>query len=99
MGTRYRSTSGSYCDMPITVQTCPAARKACTLHWGESMIAVIAGGTSTWLTSSEKLVRPRRSAMTTVIALAGAVVSNPIPKNTTCRSGFCWASRTASSGE
>ena len=33
------------------------------------------------------------------MALAGAVVSNPMAKNTTCRSGFARASATASSGE
>ena len=63
------------------------------------MIAVIAGGTSTCDTSSEKLVMPSRRATCTVIALAGAVVSNPMPKNTTCLSGLSAAIRTASSGE
>ena len=33
------------------------------------------------------------------MALAGAVVSNPIPKKTTCRSGFSLATLSASSGE
>ena len=33
------------------------------------------------------------------MALGGAVVSKPMPKNTTSRSGFCWAIRSASSGE
>ena len=59
MGTWYFSTSGAYWAIPMTVQTCPAARKPCTRADGESMIAVIAGGTSTWETSNEKLVRPR----------------------------------------
>ena len=63
------------------------------------MSAVIAGGTSTCETSSEKLVSPSWWAIFTVMAFAGAVVSNPMPKNTTCLSGFSWARRTASSGE
>ena len=83
----------------MTLHTCPAARNACTRQLGDSMIAAIAGGTSTWETSSEKLVMPSRRAMCTVIALAGAVVSKPIPKNTTSRSGFCRAMVSASSGE
>ncbi len=62
-------------------------------------MAVIAGGTSTWDTSSEKLVSPSRWACTTDIALAGAVVSKPTPKNTTFLSGFSAATRVASSGE
>ncbi len=33
------------------------------------------------------------------MALAGAVVSKPMAKNTTCRSGFAAARSTASSGE
>ena len=63
------------------------------------MIASIAGGTSTWLTSIEKFRSPRSRAWWTAIALAGAVVSNPTPKNTTSRSGFSAAIVTASSGE
>ena len=63
------------------------------------MIAAIAGGTSTWDTSSEKFSMPSRFAWYTVIALAGAVVSNPMPKNTTCLSGLSRAIVSASSGE
>lgn len=59
---------------------------------------MIAGGTSTWLTSMLKLVRPAWAACSTAMALAGAVVSNPTAKNTTSRSGFPAAIRTASSG-
>jgi hypothetical protein len=40
----------------MTLQTWPAARNACTRQVGDSMIAAIAGGTSTWDTSSEKFV-------------------------------------------
>ena len=40
--------------------------------------------------------RPGRSS---VSAVEGAVVSKPMAKNTTLRSGFCWAIFRASSGE
>ena len=99
IGTPKRSTSGPYSLVPITVHTCPAARKPCTRLVGEERMAVIAGGTSTCETSMEKFVRPRRWACSTDIALAGAVVSKPTPKNTTCLSGFSAAMRVASSGE
>jgi hypothetical protein len=59
----------------------------------------MAGGTSTWLTTTLKLRSPRRCASSTAIALAGAVVSKPTAKNTTSRSGRCAATRTASIGE
>ena len=63
------------------------------------MIAWIAGGTRTCDTSMLKFVMPRRLAWNTVIAFGGAVVSKPIPKNTTCRSGFSRAIFSASMGE
>ena len=63
------------------------------------MIASMAGGTSTCETSIEKFLRPRRRACTTAMALAGAVVSKPMPKKTTSFSGLACASLTASSGE
>ena len=52
----------------------------------------MAGGTHTCETSTEKLSSvPARRACSTLIALAGAVVSNPMAKKTTCLSGFCCA--------
>ena len=62
IGTRYLSASGGYSPVPITLQTCPAARKACTRHSGDSMIASMAGGTRTCETSSEKFAMPSRFA-------------------------------------
>ena len=47
-----------YSPMPMTVHTCPAARNACTRQSGEVMIASIAGGTRTWLTSRLKFSMP-----------------------------------------
>ena len=61
-------------------------------------MASIAGGTRTWLTSRQKFAMPSRLASQTAMALGGAVVSKPIAKKTTCRSGF-FAIRRASSGE
>ena len=48
--------------MPITLQTCPAARNPCTRQVGEVMIASIAGGTRTCETSMEKFFTPSRLA-------------------------------------
>ena len=62
-------------------------------------MAVIIGGTSTCDTSTLKLVSRRLCAIQTAIALGGAVVSKPMAKKTTLRSGFAAARFTASSGE
>ncbi len=99
MGTRYLLAMGSYSAVPMTVQTCPAARNPCTRFPGEARIASMAGGTRTWETSTEKLARPCRPAWTTARALAGAVVSKPTAKKTTCLSGCVRAILTASRGE
>ena len=66
---------------------------------GESRIAVIAGMTSTWLQKTEKFFSPSALARSSVTAVEGAVVSKPMPKKTTCRSGFSRASFSASIGE
>ncbi len=59
----------------------------------------MAGMIVTWLQNTEKFVRPSRAARSMVIAVDGAVVSNPIAMNTTCLSGFCRAIFSESSGE
>jgi hypothetical protein len=46
-----------------------------------------------------KLVTPSALARMSVSAVEGAVVSNPMAKNTTSRSGLALAIRRASSGE
>ena len=61
--------------------------------------ARVAGGTSTCETSTLKFDSFRFRAIQTAIALGGAVVSNPIAKNTTLRSGVAAANSTASRGE
>lgn len=99
IGTRKRSASSGYSSTPITLHTCPAARKPWTRQFGDCMIASMAGGTRTWDTSRLKFLMPSLRAWYTVMALGGAVVSKPMPKKTTSRSGFCWAIRRASSGE
>jgi hypothetical protein len=65
----------------------------------EERIAVIAGGTVTWETRMLKFFTPSSRARQTAIALAGAVVSNPTAKKTTCDSGDLMAISRASSGE
>ena len=54
-------------------------------------IAASAGGTSTCDTSSEKLVTFSSRARQASMALAGAVVSKPMAKKTTCLSGLARA--------
>ena len=53
----------------------------------------------TWLHMHEKLGTPSALARLSVSAVDGAVVSKPIAKKTTSRSGFSLAIRSASSGE
>ena len=62
-------------------------------------MASMAGGTKTCETNAEKFLMPWSLATFTDIALAGAVVSNPIARKTTSLSGFSRAMLTASSGE
>ena len=53
----------------------------------------------TWLHMQRKFSTPSAFARFSVSAVEGAVVSKPIAKKTTVRSGFCFAIRSASSGE
>ena len=66
---------------------------------GESRIARMAGMMVTWLQKTEKFSIPWARARFRVSAVDGAVVSNPMAKNITCRSGCFSASRSASAGE
>ena len=66
---------------------------------GESRIAFSGGPIVTWLQKTEKFAMPSARARSSVIAVAGAVVSNPIAKKITWRSGLRRASSSASSGE
>ena len=59
----------------------------------------MAGMIVTWLQNTEKLAMPSALARRTVMAVEGAVVSNPMAMNTTRRSGFSLAIFSASSGE
>jgi hypothetical protein len=66
---------------------------------GESRIALMAGRIVTWLQKTEKLSIPSSRARSSVTAVDGVVVSNPMAKKTTLRSGFRVAIRSASRGE
>ena len=55
IGTWYVAAIGSYSVKPITVHTCPAARKACTRLSGAPRMASIAGGTVTCDTSTREV--------------------------------------------
>ena len=59
----------------------------------------MAGMMVTWLQKIEKFSSPSAAARSTVMAVDGAVVSNPIAMNTTRLSGFCRAIFRLSSGE
>ena len=59
----------------------------------------MAGMIVTWLQNTEKFRIPSALARMSVSAVEGAVVSNPIAKNITWRSGLLRASLSASVGE
>ncbi len=84
---------------PTTVDTCPGPTKPSSRRSGESSSARSGGTIVTWLHMQEKFRTPSAFARFSVSAVEGAVVSKPMAKNTTSRSGFCFAIRRASSGE
>ena len=84
---------------PTTVETCPGPMKPSSRRSGDSSSARSGGTIVTWLQKQEKFPTPSARARLSVSAVDGAVVSNPIAKNTTSRSGACLAIRSASSGE
>ena len=59
----------------------------------------MAGGVSTWQHSTEKLSSPRARACRSTTAVGGVVVSKPMAKDTTWRSGCRRASSSASAAE
>ena len=59
----------------------------------------MAGMIVTWLQNTEKFVRPSALARSMVMAVDGAVVSNPMAMNTTRLSGLARANFSESSGE
>jgi hypothetical protein len=89
----------SYGRQPITVDTWPGPMNPSSWRSGESSSALTAGRIVTWLQNTEKLPIRSARARRSVSAVDGAVVSNPIARNTTLRCGFSRAMRRASSGE
>ena len=88
-----------YGRVPMTVDTWPGPMKPSSRRSGESRIARIAGMIVTWLAKTKKFRIPSLRARSSVSAVEGAVVSNPIAKKTTSRSGLSRAIFSASSGE
>ena len=84
---------------PTTVETCPGPMNPSSRRSGDSSSARSGGTIVTWLHTHEKFGTPSAFARFSVSAVDGAVVSKPIAKNTTSRSGFSLARRSASSGE
>jgi hypothetical protein len=104
-GLRYSSAKNSYGREPMIVDTCagPMKPSSGTLPHcrtsGDSRMLAIADGVSTWQQSTEKFLRPSACACLMTTAVGGVVVSKPMAKKTTCRSGFCWAAASASAAE
>ena len=84
---------------PTTVETWPGPTKPSSRRSGESSSARSGGTIVTWLHMHEKFSMPSAFARLSVSAVDGAVVSKPIAKKTTSRSGLDLAIRSASSGE
>ena len=84
---------------PTMVATWPGPTKPSSRRSGDSSSARSGGTISTWLHMQVKLRMPSALARFSVSAVEGAVVSKPIAKKTTSRSGFSRAMRRASSGE
>ncbi len=84
---------------PTTVLTWPGPMKPSRRRSGESSSARSGGTIVTWLHMQLKFFSPSALARFRVSAVLGAVVSKPMAKNTTSRSGFERAIRSASSGE
>jgi hypothetical protein len=95
----YLAGMNAYGAVPITVETWPGAMKASIRVPGVSRIARSGGTIVTWLQKAEKFRTPAARARSSVIAVAGAVVSKPIAKKTISRSGSACAIERASRGE
>ena len=66
---------------------------------GDSRMLVIAAGVSTWLQTTLKFFSLSFAACWITSAVGGVVVSKPMAKNTTSRSGSACAIFSASAGE
>src|SRR6516165_5233940 len=83
----------------LTLDTRPGPLNMTSRSGGETSTALMAGMFVTSLQKTNKVQNPSAEARSIVIAVDGAVVSNPIAMNTTCLSGFCRAILSESSGE
>ncbi len=89
----------------MIVDTCAGPMKpssASVPSWrtsGDSRMLLMAAGVSTWLQTTLKFFSPRCAACLMTSAVGGVVVSKPMAKNTTSRSGWASASVSASAGE
>ena len=84
---------------PTTVDTWPGPMNPSRRRSGDSSSARSGGTIVTWLQKQKKFSTPSALARLRVSAVEGAVVSKPMAKKTTGRSGCCLAMRSASSGE
>ena len=98
-GMPYFSARNRYGSAPMMVLTWPGRMSASSLSFGSLMMASSAPGMFLWAPNTVKFSRPAAAARLMAMATSGVVVSKPTPTNTISRSGFCWASASASSGE
>ena len=98
-GRLYSSGRKAKPSAPMIVATWPGQRKPSTLKPSIRISARSAGSTLLSIDQRVKFFAPFSFAVKTAAAVPGAVVSKPTPRKTTCFSGFCSASSTASTGE
>ena len=98
-GRLYSAGMNSNGRAPTTVDTWPGPMKPSRRRSGDSISARSGGTIVTWLHMTEKFRTPSARARLSVNAVEGAVVSNPIAKKITSRSGLLLAIRRASRGE
>ena len=84
---------------PVTVATWPGQRKPSIAKSSIASSARRAGSTDFSMESSVKFFSPRSFAARTAAAVPGAVVSNPMPRKTTCFPDSSSAMARASIGE
>ncbi len=98
-GILYSSGRNAKPRAPIIEATCPGQMKPEMSNPSPAISARRDGSTVLSIDHTEKLQTPSSRAVSTAAAVPGAVVSNPMPRNTTSFSGLFLASVTASTGE
>src|SRR5512134_450305 len=98
-GMRCTEATARYASAPMTAETWAGHRNPSMRTPGSEARTPIASGIVRMEERTEKFAIPPCAAVRMAPAMAGAVVSNPTPRNTTSRAGREAASETASRGE